>query len=124
MAGMGLRWGLLEADVPSTSGALLLAQPLHVSSLPRAARDSRTLVLGFRSSGLTRGTRPTWARSFLSLSASTSAPICRQLPEHGCMDTHALLPGELSQDHQALRTGDGSGFNRWDPQVSQCGAEG
>lgn len=104
-------------------GVLLLAQPVHISSLPPAARDSRTLILSFCPSGPIAGTHPLWAPSFLP-PAAPPAPICHHVPQHGNMDRRALLLRELAQGHQAPKTRDSSSFNRWDPQVPQGGAEG
>lgn len=71
-----------------------------------------------------RGICPSWAQpsptfSFLSLTWNqVEWPPCVSQVTTGFynMETwrSVLLPGEVPQDQQALRTGDSSGFNRWD----------
>lgn len=124
-----------QGQGPSRSGMSSPGSSSHILLPPRVAWDSCPLVLCVCPSGLIMGTCPTWAQglptfSFLSLSpgirwnghlASAKLPLASTTWKRG---ERALLSREIPQDHQALRTGDSSEFNRWDPQVPQHGAEG
>lgn len=135
--GGGPRWDesvAAQGQRPSRSGVSCPGLSLHVLLPPQAAWDSCPLVLCFHPSGLIVGTHPTWVQacppslfSPLHLEpggmAALHQPSYHWHSQHGNMEKRSLLPREIPQDPQALRTGDSSGFNRWDPQVPQHGAE-
>lgn len=114
----------IQGPRPSRSGGCTSGSAPAQLASSSAARDSCTLVLGFRASGLVVGICPSWAQpsptfSFLSLTwTQVEWPPCVSQVATGFynMETwrSVLLPGEVPQDQQALRTGDSSGFNRWD----------